>query len=77
MSMLRCRYAVSKKFYAPYYETDDDIYGEESLYNHDACFRRILRLKRCRQTERNRNCARVKIHINARAVFLRRKKGYL
>ena len=34
-----------KKFYAPYYETDDDIYGEDFLYNHDACFRRILRLK--------------------------------
>ena len=34
-----------KKFYAPYYETDEDIYGEEFLYNHDACFRRILRLK--------------------------------
>ncbi|MCI5718526.1 MAG: S41 family peptidase [Alistipes sp.] len=34
-----------KSFYAPYYETDDDIYGEEFLYNHDACFRRILRLK--------------------------------
>ena len=28
-----------------YYETDDDIYGEDFLYNHDACFRRILRLK--------------------------------
>lgn len=34
-----------KKYYAPYYETDEDIYGEEFLYDHDACFRRILRLK--------------------------------
>lgn len=34
-----------KKYYAPYYGTDEDIYGEEFLYNRDACFRRILRLK--------------------------------
>lgn len=34
-----------EKYYAPYYGTDEDIYGEEFLYNRDACFRRILRLK--------------------------------
>ncbi len=34
-----------RKFYAPYYDTDEDIYGEEFLYKHDACFRRILRLR--------------------------------
>ena len=34
-----------RKFYAPYYDTDEDIFGEEFLYKHDACFRRILRLR--------------------------------